>query len=95
MNVKTRWGIRIWGLNVASIPMSLTGLWIVYICILQRKFMAYGIGMYGLRWNVPASIWMEIKMFFHHSIWPMLPLLLGAIVFDGWLWLYLFRKEQQ
>lgn len=95
MNVKSRYEMRKIVLKILSVPMSFTGLWMVYIYILHRKFMAFGMSMYSLQWTVRPTTWMEIKVFWSQSILPLLPLLLIAAIADYWMWPYLFRRQQK
>ena len=80
--------------KILSMPLSLTALYVVYICISLYGYKHYGLAIFEQRWAIRPTFWQEVKTFLQLAVvWKGLALWTAAVVTDSIAWPYFYKLK--
>jgi len=80
--------------KILSLPLSLTGIYVVYICISLYGYREYGIAIFDRHWNTRPTTWQEMKAFLQLAVGlGGLLLWVTAVMADSIFWPYFYKLK--
>jgi len=80
--------------RILSLPLSLTGIYVMYICISLYGYREYGIAIFDRHWNTRPTTWQEVKAFLQLAVGLTgLALWIAAVIADSIFWPYFYKLK--